>query len=93
MSNDTNFDGPNWRENPRENTPPVKRGDSFLASRGYKDPSTANLKFQIVDAIRMSTERLLGVLAALGNRVCIVTEAVDVGQGCLIMEQKRRAHS
>jgi predicted XRE-type DNA-binding protein len=56
MTNNADFDGPNWRENPLENTPPVKRGDNFLASRGHKDPEAASLKFQIADKIRLAVD-------------------------------------
>ena len=58
MSETEGYDGPNWRDNPDEHKPPVRRGGSFLASRGYEDPEIAAVKFGLAEAIGRAMARL-----------------------------------
>ncbi len=58
MSETRPYDGPNWRDNPDEYKPPVRRGGSFLASRGYENPEIAAVKFGIAEAIQHAATRL-----------------------------------
>lgn len=47
-----------WRDDPLENTPPVRGSGEFLKDRGYPDPTATKIKFGLVNAIRRSVERL-----------------------------------
>lgn len=59
MSRTGAYDGPNWRENPDEYKPPVRRrGESFLAGRGYENPEIAAVKFGLAEDIRRAVARL-----------------------------------
>ena len=58
MSETRAYDGPNWRDNPDEHKPPVRRGGSFLASRGYENPEIAAVKFGLAEAIGRAVARL-----------------------------------
>lgn len=58
MSETREHDGPDWREDPDEYKPPVRRHGSFLASRGYEDPEIAALKFGLAEEIRRAAGRL-----------------------------------
>lgn len=65
------YDGPNWRDDPLEHTPPVRRNEGFLRSRGYPNPTLTRLKFELVDEIRHAVERKnlrQGDLASYINR-------------------------
>lgn len=58
MTNERNpFEGPNWRDDPLEHGPPVRRGDSFLESRGYSNPQLVRMKMELVDSIRWAVTR------------------------------------
>jgi len=48
--------GKNWRDDPLENTPPVRGSGSFLKDRGYPDPTQTKLKFELVCLIRDAIE-------------------------------------
>ncbi len=49
---DTHDDIPdNWREDPLENTPPV-RTKNFLRDSGYEDPSETRVKFLLAGRVR-----------------------------------------
>ena len=52
------YDGPNWRENPDEYKPPMRRSGSFLASRGYEHPQIAAVKFGLAEVIQWAVTRL-----------------------------------
>ena len=58
MSETRPYDGPNWRDNPDEHKPPVRRGASFLASRGYENGEIAAVKFGLAEAIGRAVNRL-----------------------------------
>ncbi len=58
MSETKTYDGPNWRENPDEYKPPVRRRGSFLASRGYDNPEIAAVKFGLAEEIQHAAARL-----------------------------------
>lgn len=58
MSETRPHDGPNWRDNPDEYKPPVRRGGSFLASRGYENPEIAAVKFGLAEDIQRAVTRL-----------------------------------
>ena len=58
MSETRAYDGPNWRENPDEQAPPVRRGGSFLAGRGYDNPEIAAVKFGLAEDIQRAVARL-----------------------------------
>lgn len=45
----------NWREDPLENTRPV-RTRNFLRERGYEDPSEARVKFLLAGRVRSIVE-------------------------------------
>jgi len=58
MSETRSYDGPNWQDNPDEHRPPVGRGGSFLASRGYENPEITTVKFGLAEAIGRAVARL-----------------------------------
>ena len=58
MSETRAYDGPNWRENPDEHAPPVRRSGSFLAGRGYDNPEIAAVKFGMAEDIQRAVARL-----------------------------------
>lgn len=58
MSETRAYDGPNWRENPDEHAPPVRRGGSFLAGCGYDDPEIAAVKFGLAEDIQRAVAQL-----------------------------------
>lgn len=58
MSETRAYDGPNWRENPDEHAPPVRRRGSFLAGRGYDNPEIAAVKFGLAEDIQRAVARL-----------------------------------
>ena len=70
MSETRQFDGPNWRENPAEDKPPVRRKASFLAGRGYENPEITAVKFGLAEDIHRATMRLkLRTQAEIVDRV------------------------
>ncbi len=69
MSEIREFAGPNWRDNPEEYKPPVRRSDSFLASGGYENPEIATVKFGLAEDIRRAVARLRITQAAVAARV------------------------
>lgn len=53
------YDGPNWRDNPEEYAPPVRRrGEGFLARRGYENPEIAAVKLGLAEDIHRAVARL-----------------------------------
>ncbi len=58
MSETRAYDGPNWRENPDEYGPPVRRRGSFLAGRGHDNPEIAAVKFGLAEDIQRAVARL-----------------------------------
>ena len=52
MSETRSYDGPNWRENPDEHAPPVRRSGSVLAGRDYDNPEIAAVKFGLAEDIQ-----------------------------------------
>lgn len=58
MSETRPYDGPNWRDNPDEYKPPVRRRGGFLASRGYENPEIAAVKFGLAEDIQRAVARL-----------------------------------
>lgn len=50
------FDGPNWRDDPLENTPIVRRSQGFLKGRGHQSPDLFRLKLMLVEKIRETVE-------------------------------------
>lgn len=53
----SSYQGANWRDDPLENTPPVRRSESFLKTRGYVNPDLLKVKLELVDRIRLAVER------------------------------------
>ena len=51
------FEGHNWRDDPLENTPIVRRDKSFLRTRGHQNPEVFRIKTCIVERIRETVER------------------------------------
>ena len=47
---------PDWKNDPLENTPPVRGSGSFLKDRGYADPTETRIKFDLVNLIRIIVE-------------------------------------
>jgi len=45
-----------WRNDPLENTPPVRGSGDFLRDRGYPDPVETRIKFELVERIRSAVE-------------------------------------
>ena len=58
MSETRTYDGPNWRDNPDEHAPPVRRSGSFLAGRGYDNPEITAVKFGLAEDIQRAVARL-----------------------------------
>ena len=120
-----------WKNDPLENTPPVRGSGNFLKDRGYTDPTETRIKFDLVTLIRTIVEskklrqvdvvalvsryapgagvsqpdisrilhgnvngysesRLIVILAALGNNVCIVVEPTR-GQGHITVRERAAA--
>lgn len=50
------FDGQNWRDDPLENTPIVRRSGSFLKNRGHQNPELFRIKISLVEKIRETIE-------------------------------------
>jgi predicted XRE-type DNA-binding protein len=48
--------GANWKDDPLENTPPVRGSGDFLKDRGYADPVETRIKFDLANAIREAVE-------------------------------------
>jgi predicted XRE-type DNA-binding protein len=46
----------NWKNDPLENTPPVRGSGNFLKDRGYSDPTETRIKFDLVSFIRTIVE-------------------------------------
>lgn len=46
----------NWRDDPLENTPPVRGSGEFLKDRGYPNPTETRIKFDLVNVLRELTE-------------------------------------
>ena len=46
-----------WKNDPLENTPPVRGSDNFLKDRGYSDPTETRIKFDLVTLIRTIVEQ------------------------------------
>jgi predicted XRE-type DNA-binding protein len=69
MSETREFDGPNWRDNPDEHKPPVRRNGSFLASRGYENPEIVAVKFGLAEDIQRAVMRLRITQSAAAARV------------------------
>jgi hypothetical protein len=45
-----------WKNDPLENTPPVRGSGNFLKDRGYADPTETRIKFDLVTLIRTIVE-------------------------------------
>src|SRR5437588_12344935 len=45
-----------WRDDPLENTLPVRGSGNFLKDRGYSDPTQTRIKFDLVSVIRAVVE-------------------------------------
>jgi predicted XRE-type DNA-binding protein len=58
MSETREFDGPNWRDNPEEYKPPVRRSGNFLSDRFYENPEIAAVKFSLAYDIQRAVARL-----------------------------------
>jgi len=60
-----------WKNDPLENTPPVRGSGSFLKDRGYADPTETRIKFDLVTLIRTIVEakklRQVDVVALVGR--------------------------
>ena len=54
------YNGPNWRENPDEHAPPVRRSGSFPAAHDYDNPEIAAVKFGLAEDI----QRAIALLSA-----------------------------
>lgn len=68
--NDIHDDIPkNWRDDPLENTPPVRK-KNFLRDRGYEDPSETRIKFLLAG-------RLRNIIEAKGLRQIDVVSYAD----------------
>ena len=60
MSETRPYNGPNWRENPDEHAPPVRRSGSFPAAHDYDNPEIAAVKFGLAEDI----QRAIALLSA-----------------------------
>ncbi|GEM_PF-1242542 len=69
----------NWREDPLENTPPVRR-KNFLRGEGYEDPSEARVKFLLAG-------RLRNIIEARGLRQVAVVDHIKTYDGTLGIRQ------
>jgi predicted XRE-type DNA-binding protein/phage-related protein len=62
-----------WRNDPLENTPPVRGSGNFLKDRGYSDPTETRIKFDLVNLIRAIVEskklRQIDVVGLVGRYV------------------------
>ena len=58
MSETRSYDGPNWRENPDEHAPPVRRSGSFRVGRGYDNLEIAAVKLGLAEDIQRAIARL-----------------------------------
>lgn len=60
-----------WKNDPLENTPPVRGSGNFLKDRGYADPTETRIKFDLVTLIRTIVEskklRQIDVVALVGR--------------------------
>jgi predicted XRE-type DNA-binding protein len=60
-----------WKNDPLENTPPVRGSGNFLKDRGYSDPTETRIKFDLVNLIRVIVEskklRQIDVVALVGR--------------------------
>ena len=60
-----------WKNDPLENTPPVRGSGNFLKDRGYADPTETRIKFDLVTLIRTIVEakklRQVDVVALVGR--------------------------
>ena len=60
-----------WKNDPLENTPPVRGSGNFLKDRGYSDPTETRIKFDLVNLIRIIVEskklRQIDVVALVGG--------------------------
>jgi predicted XRE-type DNA-binding protein len=60
-----------WRNDPLENTPPVRGSGNFLKDRGYSDPTETRIKFDLVNLIRVIVEskklRQIDVVGLIGR--------------------------
>jgi len=60
-----------WKNDPLENTPPVRGTGNFLKDRGYADPTETRIKFDLVTLIRTMVEakklRQVDVVALVGR--------------------------
>jgi predicted XRE-type DNA-binding protein len=60
-----------WKNDPLENTPPVRGSGNFLKDRGYVDPTETRIKFDLVTLIRTIVEskklRQVDVVALVGR--------------------------
>jgi predicted XRE-type DNA-binding protein len=69
-----------WRNDPLENTPPVRGSGNFLEDRGYSDPTETRIKFDLVTLIRAIVEskklRQVEVAALVGR----YTPGAGIGQ-------------
>lgn len=45
-----------WRNDPLENTPPVRGSGEFLKDRGYPNPTETRIKFDLVSVLRELVE-------------------------------------
>jgi predicted XRE-type DNA-binding protein len=45
-----------WKNDPLENTPPVRGSGNFLKDSGYTDPTETRIKFDLVNLIRVIVE-------------------------------------
>jgi predicted XRE-type DNA-binding protein len=57
LDKEIKMSGNNWRDDPLENTPPVRANGDFLKTRGYPDPAETKIKFGLVSAIRHAVEQ------------------------------------
>lgn len=58
-----------WKNDPLENTPPVRGSGNFLKDRGYSDPTETRIKFDLVYP-RPQTERWVIWLHSRNLMVC-----------------------
>lgn len=60
-----------WRNDPLENTPPVRGSGNFLKDRGYADATETRIKFDLATLIRAIVEskklRQIDVVAQIGR--------------------------
>lgn len=56
MTSATGVRNRGWRNDPLENTPPVRGSGNFLEDRGYPDPTEIRIKFDLVNVMRAMVE-------------------------------------